>query len=116
MPLLTFGEDGTVQLTLHLSNFLFLFQDHLYIDAYLSSLKIALHLDGSRAARRLSDGLFHRPLARPLRAISSLMLVILPFWSSFLLRVYAWIGFLKNNGVINNLLGLFHIGRPSRCC
>jgi putrescine transport system permease protein len=38
-----------------------------------------------------------------------LMLVILPFWSSFLLRVYAWIGFLKNNGVINNLLGLFGI-------
>src|SRR6185437_7553438 len=39
-----------------------------------------------------------------------LMLVILPFWSSFLLRVYAWIGLLKNNGVINNFLGLFHIG------
>jgi ABC-type spermidine/putrescine transport system permease subunit I len=33
-----------------------------------------------------------------------LMLVILPFWSSFLLRVYAWIGFLKNNGVIDNTL------------
>ena len=39
-----------------------------------------------------------------------LMLVILPFWSSFLLRVYAWIGFLKNNGIINNFLGLFHLG------
>ncbi len=33
-----------------------------------------------------------------------LMLVILPFWGSFLLRVYAWIGFLKNNGVIDNVL------------
>ncbi|HHY48871.1 MAG TPA: ABC transporter permease subunit, partial [Alphaproteobacteria bacterium] len=33
-----------------------------------------------------------------------LMLVILPFWTSFLLRVYAWIGFLKGNGVINNTL------------
>jgi putrescine transport system permease protein len=32
------------------------------------------------------------------------MLVVLPFWTSFLLRVYAWIGFLKGNGVINNLL------------
>jgi putrescine transport system permease protein len=32
------------------------------------------------------------------------MLVILPFWTSFLLRVYAWIGILKNNGPINNLL------------
>ena len=33
-----------------------------------------------------------------------LLLVMLPFWTSFLLRVYAWIGILKNNGVINNLL------------
>ncbi|MEW9900218.1 ABC transporter permease subunit [Chitinivorax sp. PXF-14] len=33
-----------------------------------------------------------------------LMLVMLPFWTSFLLRVYAWIGILKDNGVINNLL------------
>ena len=32
------------------------------------------------------------------------MLVILPFWTSFLLRVYAWIGILKNNGLINNFL------------
>jgi putrescine transport system permease protein len=40
-----------------------------------------------------------------------LMLVVLPFWTSFLLRVYAWIGLLNNNGVINNILlwlGLIH--------
>jgi putrescine transport system permease protein len=30
--------------------------------------------------------------------------VILPFWTSFLLRVYAWIGFLRREGVINNFL------------
>ena len=39
------------------------------------------------------------------------MLVVLPFWTSFLLRVYAWIGLLKNNGVINNVLlwlGVIH--------
>jgi putrescine transport system permease protein len=33
-----------------------------------------------------------------------LLLIVLPFWTSFLLRVYAWIGLLKNNGVINNIL------------
>ena len=33
-----------------------------------------------------------------------LLLVILPFWTSFLLRIYAWIGILKNNGLVNNLL------------
>ncbi len=42
-----------------------------------------------------------------------LMLVMIPFWTSFLLRVYAWIGILKNNGVINNLLmGLGIINEP----
>lgn len=42
-----------------------------------------------------------------------LLLVILPFWTSFLLRVYAWIGILKNNGVINNILmGLGIIDSP----
>ena len=40
------------------------------------------------------------PSVRPLL----LMLIVLPFWTSFLLRVYAWIGLLKNNGVINNVL------------
>ena len=33
-----------------------------------------------------------------------LMLVILPFWTSFLIRVYAWIGILKNEGLLNSLL------------
>jgi len=33
-----------------------------------------------------------------------LMLIVLPFWTSFLIRVYAWIGLLKTNGVINNIL------------
>jgi putrescine transport system permease protein len=42
-----------------------------------------------------------------------LMLVVLPFWTSFLLRVYAWIGLLNNNGIINNvLIGLGLIQEP----
>jgi putrescine transport system permease protein len=44
-----------------------------------------------------------------------LMLIILPFWTSFLIRVYAWIGILKNNGVINNILiwlGVIHDPLP----
>ena len=41
------------------------------------------------------------------------MLVILPFWTSFLIRVYAWIGLLKNNGLINEVLIWLHIiGSP----
>src|SRR5205807_1946593 len=57
----------------------------------------------SAAGRRLIAGSPTRPVL--------LMLIVLPFWTSFLLRVYAWIGLLKNNGVINNLLmalGVIH--------
>jgi putrescine transport system permease protein len=49
--------------------------------------------------------------ARPAVRNVLLMLVVLPFWTSLLLRVYAWIGLLKANGVINNVLmslGVIH--------
>ena len=109
LPLLTIDQQGDVQLTLHLSNFMFLGQDHLYRDAYLSSLRIS-------AVSTVFALLIGYPMAYFIARSSDrarsilLMLVILPFWSSFLLRVYAWIGFLKNNGIINNFLGLFHLG------
>jgi putrescine transport system permease protein len=42
-----------------------------------------------------------------------LLLIVLPFWTSFLVRVYAWIGLLRNNGLINNvLMGLHVIDEP----
>ena len=103
MPLLTISPEGDVQMTLHLSNFIFLTQDHLYLDAYLSSLKIA-------AISTILALIVGYPMAYFIARSGDrarnilLMLVILPFWSSFLLRVYAWIGFLKNNGVIDNTL------------
>ena len=91
-----------------LSNYLFLFQDSLYIAAYLSSLKIAFI--STVLALLVGYPIAYFIARSPDRWRNILlMLVILPFWSSFLLRVYAWIGFLKNNGVINNFLGLFGI-------
>ena len=101
--LLTFGEDGTVQLTLHLSNYLFLLSDSLYANAYLNSIKVA-------AISTLIALIIGYPMAYAIARAPEkwrnilLMLVILPFWTSFLLRVYAWIGFMKSNGVINNVL------------
>jgi len=106
--LLTVGEDGTVQLTLHLSNYLRLFTDALYVNAYISSIRIS-------AVATIIALLIGYPMAYfiartqdPWRNIL-LMLVILPFWTSFLLRVYALAGFMRGNGVINNFLGLFGI-------
>lgn len=106
--LLTFGERGTVQLTLHLSNFLFLLSDALYLNAYLNSIKVAFI---STVIALLVGYPMAYAIARAPEKWRNilLMLVILPFWTSFLLRVYAWIGFMKGNGVINNALLAFGI-------
>jgi putrescine transport system permease protein len=108
LPLITIAEDGTVQMTLHLSNYLFIFQDALYFNAYLNSIRIAFFSTVIALLIGYPMAYFIARSGDKIRNIL-LMLVILPFWSSFLLRVYAWIGFLKGNGVINNFLGLFGI-------
>jgi putrescine transport system permease protein len=67
----------------------------------LAEIRLADHavLPGDRLPLRV----FHRPLAAAIRP-ALLMLVMLPFWTSFLLRVYAWKGILADQGVLNNLL------------
>jgi len=101
---------GRPSLQLHGSAYSFLFTDPLYISSYLYSLKVA-------AVSTLCCLLIGYPMAyaiaraRPATRTVLLMLIVLPFWTSFLLRVYAWIGLLKNNGVINNVLlylGVIH--------
>lgn len=86
-----------------LENYSFLFSDPLYIDSYLSSLKIA----GISTAILLAIGFpFAYGIARApgnWRPIL-LMLVVLPFWTSFLIRVYAWIGILKPEGLLSAFL------------
>ncbi|HEY0836280.1 MAG TPA: ABC transporter permease subunit [Azospirillum sp.] len=100
------GEDGgdlKLQLVLNLTNYLRLLGDDLYVAAYLSSLKMA-------AVSTLLCLLLGYPMAYAIarapaeRRAALMMLVILPFWTSFLIRVYAWIGILKANGLISNLL------------
>ena len=111
-PLFSWAADQVLQVKLHLSNFAFLVQDDLYWMAYLTSLKVA-------AISTLLCLLIGYPMAYAIaRSREStrnilLLLVILPFWTSFLLRVYAWIGLLKNNGFINNtLMALGLIDQP----
>ena len=88
---------------LDFENFVFLTQDDLYWKAYLSSARIALIstlltlLVGFPIAYGMAQA---APEWRPLL----LMLVILPFWTSFLIRVYSWIGILANEGYLNQLL------------
>jgi putrescine transport system permease protein len=96
-------QDGVLQLKLKLSNYVFLTQDALYLRTYLASLQYA-------AATTVLCLLIGYPFAYFMaRARSTLqpallMLVMLPFWTSFLLRVYAWKGLLSDNGWVWELL------------
>lgn len=102
-PLWEWVSASTMQIKLTMSNFGFLFEDALYKNAYLSSVRIAF-------ISTLFCLLIGYPMAygmarsKPSTRNILLLLIVLPFWTSFLLRVYAWIGLLKNNGVINNVL------------
>jgi putrescine transport system permease protein len=102
-PLLHWSGEKLVEIKLNLANFMFLVEDNLYWKAYLNSMKVA-------AISTLLCLLVGYPIAYSIARAKTttrnilLMMVILPFWTSFLLRVYAWIGILKNNGFINNLL------------
>lgn len=95
--------DGKLTISLNLGNYAYLIEDPLYVDAYLHSLEIA-------GISTLLCLLLGYPMAWAIANSSPsvrnilLLLVILPSWTSFLIRVYAWIGLLKNNGVINNIL------------
>ena len=84
-------------------NYLFLLDDRLYLDALFGSLQIAAT---SAAVCLLIGYPIALGMARaPARWRSVLLLaIILPFWTSFLIRVYAWIGLLKNDGLINAFL------------
>ncbi|WP_372701434.1 ABC transporter permease subunit [Castellaniella sp.] len=105
-------EDDTLQLTLHLRGYLLLFTDSLYAAVYLNSVKMALI---TTACCVLIGYPLAWQIARSRPQIRNLLLlgVILPFWTSLLLRVYAWVGILRNDGLLNNLLmGLGLIDSP----
>jgi putrescine transport system permease protein len=107
-PLIEWRDGVIVGIKLYFSNYRFLFTDRLYASAYLYSLKVA-------AVSTLWCLLIGYPMAYAIARSTAawknllLMLIILPFWTSFLLRVYAWIGLLKSNGVINNVLLSIHV-------
>ncbi|SIS55976.1 putrescine transport system permease protein [Roseivivax lentus] len=97
---------------LDFENYVFLTTDDLYWKAYLSSLQIA----GVSTLITLAVGYpiaYAMARAAPEWRPTLLMLVILPFWTSFLIRVYSWMGILSSEGVLNQLLmGLGLISEP----
>jgi putrescine transport system permease protein len=102
-PLLQEGADGATHLHIETGNYLILLQDTQYWRAFASSIEMA----GFSTLLCLLIGYpMAYVIARSSRAWRNvlLMLVILPFWTSFLLRVYAWMGLLRTNGLINQAL------------
>lgn len=98
--------------TINVDNYQALWRNNLYVSTFIYSLKVA-------AVSTVLCLLIGYPMAyaiarsAPTTRNLLLMLIILPFWTSFLLRVYAWVGLLKSNGVINNaLLALGWIDQP----
>ncbi len=108
-PLLVW-QHGWPHVQAHLSSYAYLFTNPLYVRSYLYSLRVA-------AVTTMLCLLVGYPMAYAIARAGDawrnllLMLVVLPFWTSFLLRVYAWIGLLQNNGLINHVLlalGIVH--------
>ena len=107
-PLLQWSREGALSIQVHYANYHFLFTDSLYAASYLYSIKVAL------VSTLLCLGIAY-PMALGIARASDrtrnllLMMVVLPFWTSLLLRVYAWIGLLKADGPINQLLLALHL-------
>ena len=96
-------DEGVMNVRLVFDNFIYILTDNLYYRTYFNSLKISiistivcLLIGYPMAYGIVRSG----PVAKKLL----LFAVILPFWTSFLLRVYAWMGLLADRGTINNLL------------
>ena len=97
---------------LDVENFVTLFTDSLYVSAFLTSLRIALIGTALTLLVGYPLALAMARSPRHLRPVF-LALIILPFWTSFLIRVYAWIAILKQEGLLNQaLLGLGLISAP----
>jgi putrescine transport system permease protein len=103
-------KGGHFAVNFNIENFTLLGSDRLYALAFVDSIGIAL---ATTALCLLIGYPMAYVMARAPKRMQPIlvMFVILPFWTSFLIRVYAWMGILKDNGLLNGLLlrlGLIH--------
>lgn len=104
-------KDGVLSLSPRLGNYATVVRDELYFDTYLSSLKYA----AVTTVLCLVIGYpfaYFMARARATVQPALLMLVMLPFWTSFLLRVYAWKGLLTEHGWLFDLITASGLDRP----
>ncbi|ARU86723.1 putrescine ABC transporter permease PotH [Pseudomonas sp. M30-35] len=95
--------EGQLSIILNLGNYIFLTEDELYVAAYLGSLKMAF-------ISTLICLFIGYPMAYAIARANKemqmvyLLLVMMPTWTAILIRVYAWMGILSNNGLLNGFL------------
>ena len=94
--------DGDGRPAMSLSNYFFLLSDKLYSITYLRSVAMA-SVTTTLCLMLGFPMAYGIARAKPATRSLLLLLIVLPFWISFLLRVYAWMGLMNNHGVINNL-------------
>ncbi len=105
-------SNGWPKVTLNFESYQFILKDTLYIKTYLSSIKYALITTVICLAIGYPFAYFMARAPKHMQP-TLLMLIMLPFWTSFLLRIYAWKTLLVNNGIINNaLISLGVISEP----
>ena len=96
-------RDEVIEFALNIGNYILLMDDSLYVSAYLNSLKVAFIstlwclILGYPMAYAIAK-------APPRKQTILLLLVMLPSWTSFLIRVYAWMGLISDTGLINTAL------------
>jgi putrescine transport system permease protein len=104
--LIDWADEGVMHIRIVVDNYAYLWEDDLYINTYLNSIKVS-------SISTFLCLLIGYPMAYAIvRADHTtkhvlLMLIILPFWTSFLLRVYAWMGILADQGLINDIIRWF---------
>ncbi len=96
-------ENGMLHIKIRLASYAFIAEDKLYLFTYLNSLKFALVTTVLCLVIGYPFAYFMSRAKAEWRTML-MMLVMLPFWTSFLLRIYAWKGILANNGLLNQLL------------
>jgi putrescine transport system permease protein len=103
LPLWASGPEGQTLWQATIAPYTLVVSDSMYVDAYLNSLRIAgvSTLLALLISYPMAYGIVTAPKAwrTPL-----LLLALLPFWTSFLIRVYAWVGLLRPNGTLNSVL------------
>src|SRR5690554_2650009 len=101
-PIFQYAEQA-LTVVLNMGNYIFLTQDSLYVAAYLGSLKIALV--ATLVCLALGYPMAYAIARAPReRQLVYLLLIMMPTWTAILIRVYAWMGILSSNGLLNSML------------